>query len=272
MDRYHAAQQAVIQAEVDRLASRQALYDADEQRIRTAEALLADLRARVDAGLDEAKRQAVVRALVRKITVRTEGEGRAGSATVLVDYAFDDPSAFVTGSSRTTAKSYTGRLGEGVLHRHSRAPSSALTLGPHGDLPHQRADDQLACRLIQPGVEASAQVGQEGLGREELLLPGLVDRLLIGELVDLRLQGGLFRGDGVELRLGLVQPDGASAQQCEDVGSLAVLGGDHPHQLSTLGRDVNDVAAAIGELHPRLIERLPRIAEEPLAVRPYRLL
>ena len=100
-----AAQQAAAQAEIDRLAGRQALYDADAQRVRTAEALLADLRARLDAGLDDATRQAVVRALVRKITIRTEGEGRTRSATALVDYAFDAPVGFAIGSSRTGAGS-----------------------------------------------------------------------------------------------------------------------------------------------------------------------
>jgi hypothetical protein len=94
---------AAIQAEIDRLADRQALYEANEQQIRTAEALLADLRARLDAGLDEETRQTVVRALVRKIVIRTEGEGRDRTAKAVVDYAFAEPNGFLIGNSRTGA-------------------------------------------------------------------------------------------------------------------------------------------------------------------------
>jgi site-specific DNA recombinase len=86
-----AAQQAEIQAELDRLANRQALVDASNQQVLTAEALLADLRSRLVAGVDAATRQAVVQALVRQIVVRAEGARRQKEARISIEYAFGDP-------------------------------------------------------------------------------------------------------------------------------------------------------------------------------------
>ena len=88
-----AAEQAALQAEIDQLTNQQAVYEAGEQQLLTAEALLADLRTRLDAGLDEATRKLIIRALVRQIAVRTEGEGRTRGTTVTVEYAFAEPSS-----------------------------------------------------------------------------------------------------------------------------------------------------------------------------------
>ena len=98
-----AAQQAALQAELDRLANQQALYEAGEQQVRTAEALLESLRAQLDAGVDEETRRTVVRALVRCITVRPGPTGRGSEARVTVEYAFAEPNAITIGNSRTGA-------------------------------------------------------------------------------------------------------------------------------------------------------------------------
>ena len=97
-----AKEQAAIQGRVDALDGMQAVVDAREQQVRRAERLLTDLRARLDAGPDDATRQAVVQALVRQIVVRTSDESRRGPSAVTVQYAFAEPSAFVTGSSQST--------------------------------------------------------------------------------------------------------------------------------------------------------------------------
>jgi site-specific DNA recombinase len=89
-----SGEQAAIQAELDRLANRQAIHEAGEQQIRAAETLLADLRAKLDEGLDDPTRQAVVQALVRQIVVTTgPGTGRARRASIKIDYAFAEQTA-----------------------------------------------------------------------------------------------------------------------------------------------------------------------------------
>lgn len=93
-----AREQDAVRAELDDLHAQQAVYDADARQIRTAEELLADLRARVDAGLDDAMRQAVVHALVRRVVIHTLNRGRPREAKVVAEYAFASPSAFVSGS------------------------------------------------------------------------------------------------------------------------------------------------------------------------------
>jgi site-specific DNA recombinase len=82
-----------------------ALSPADEPEPPIPADLLAELRARIDAGFDMATRQEIVRNLVRRILVHTTvGEPGKKSARVVVEYRFPEsgvvPNCTHTGSSR----------------------------------------------------------------------------------------------------------------------------------------------------------------------------
>ena len=86
-----AGEQRELQAQLDAIANRQALADAFEERASSAEALLGQIRARVDEGLDDETRREVVRQLVGEIAVQTEGEAYRKSARVRIRYLFGQP-------------------------------------------------------------------------------------------------------------------------------------------------------------------------------------
>lgn len=98
------AEQQTLRAEQARLQADHASQDANHQRITMARELLAELRRRLDDGLDDEVRRMVVQALVRRIEVTTiDEESRAGRkpvrlARVAVQYVLSDESVFRIGS------------------------------------------------------------------------------------------------------------------------------------------------------------------------------
>lgn len=59
------------------------------------EDLLTGLRQRIDAGLTPQQKQEIVRLLVKKITIYTEGEGKGRDARAVIEYRFTPPSVEV---------------------------------------------------------------------------------------------------------------------------------------------------------------------------------
>jgi hypothetical protein len=117
-----------------------------------------------------------------------------------------------------------------VVDHGLRGPAATLPLGPDDDLPHQRPDHGLARLLVQAGIQAGAQVGEQRLGGPDLLLGGVVERLPIREAIDLSLYCRFLRVDLAELAVGLLQRDRLPPQQGQDVAPLAILALEVPAQ------------------------------------------
>lgn len=101
-----ADEQQALRRELDQVEARASLRENGRQQAVAARALLEDLRARLDDGLDDAARRIVVQALVRRLDVFTEpGATKRGGrrARIVAHYAFAPKKALVTGSCCSTA-------------------------------------------------------------------------------------------------------------------------------------------------------------------------
>ncbi len=73
------------------------------------EDLLTEIRHRLDSGLTPLQKQEIVRLLVKRITIYTEGEGKARKVRAVIEYRFTKPSSVAVptatgrGSSRPPA-------------------------------------------------------------------------------------------------------------------------------------------------------------------------
>lgn len=65
-----------------------------------SEDLLDEIRKRLDLGLTPQQRQEIVRLLVKRITIYTEGEGKDRKARAVIEYRFTPPVAVLTGTGR----------------------------------------------------------------------------------------------------------------------------------------------------------------------------
>jgi site-specific DNA recombinase len=91
-----ASEQRDLQLEMDAIANRQAMTELFEGQARSAEGLLNEIRMRVAGGLDDETKRAVVRQLLGRIVVHTEGEGFRKQAHVSLEYLFRDPVKLAT--------------------------------------------------------------------------------------------------------------------------------------------------------------------------------
>ena len=68
------------------------------------EDLLIELRKRLDAGLTSAQRQEIVRFLVKRITIYTDGEGKDKTARAVIEYRFTPPVVVPTCTGRDSSR------------------------------------------------------------------------------------------------------------------------------------------------------------------------
>jgi site-specific DNA recombinase len=67
------------------------------------EDLLTGLRKKLDAGLTDTQRQEIVRLLVKRITIYTEGEGKDRKTRAVIEYRFTPPAAVQTNTGRDSS-------------------------------------------------------------------------------------------------------------------------------------------------------------------------
>ncbi len=157
---------AELDAELDRITAEKSALEArvvalepsrGEELPEVAWDVLAELSARLDAGLTDEQRQEIVRLLVR-ITVQTEpaAEGRRKSAMAVVEYRFPAPAGVVetrtgTGSSRPRAGNVPERSPRGQPARPPPSPPRAVAEGLRGRRVRTQATRPGTTRRGRPG-------------------------------------------------------------------------------------------------------------------------